>query len=100
MAKVEIYTWEGCPYCRKAKDLLASKGVDFIEHKIDRNDKEARDKTAERAGGRTSVPQIFIDDRHIGGCDDLHQLDAEGKLDPLLKNGNGNDNPKNGMHPA
>lgn len=83
MSKVEVYTWSSCPYCIRAKQLLRTKGVDFTEYSID-GDEDARAKMAQRANGRRSVPQIFIDDRHIGGCDDLHALDASGKLDPLL----------------
>ncbi|MCE7870704.1 glutaredoxin 3 [bacterium CPR1] len=82
-ARVEIYTWESCPYCIRAKKLLHSKGVTFQEYKLD-GDEEGRRQMAQRANGRTSVPQIFIDDRHVGGCDDLHALDGAGKLDPLL----------------
>ena len=83
MAKVEIYTWATCPYCRKAKALLDSKDVDYTEHSVD-GDEAARDKMAERANGRRSVPQIFINDRHIGGCDDIHALEEKGELDKLL----------------
>jgi glutaredoxin 3 len=83
MAKVEIYTWAMCPFCIRAKRLLKSKGVEFTEYKID-GDNAARSAMAERANGGRSVPQIFIDDQHIGGCDDIHALDAQGKLDPLL----------------
>lgn len=83
MAKVEIYTWSMCPFCLRAKALLAQKGINFTEYCID-GDNEAREKMAQRAGGRRSLPQIFINDRHIGGCDDLHALDSEGKLDDLL----------------
>lgn len=82
-ANVEIYTWQTCPYCIRAKILLKWKGVQFTEYKID-GDGAARLKMAERANGRRSVPQIFINQQHIGGCDDLYQLDTEGKLDPLL----------------
>ncbi|MGK7947438.1 MAG: glutaredoxin 3 [Xenococcaceae cyanobacterium] len=82
-ANVEIYTWQTCPYCIRAKLLLWWKGVNFTEYKIDGNN-EAREKMAQRANGRRSVPQIFINDRHIGGCDDIHALDAKGELDPLL----------------
>lgn len=84
--KIEIYTWATCPYCLRAKALLSSKGVTFSEYSVD-GDEAARAKMAERAQGRRSVPQIFINDRHIGGCDDLHALDAQGGLDPLLKAG-------------
>lgn len=82
-ARVEIYTWQTCPYCIRAKLLLWWKGVNFIEYKID-GDGAARVKMAERANGRRSVPQIFVNDRHLGGCDDLYQLDNQGALDPLL----------------
>ncbi len=82
-AKVEIYTWAMCPFCIRAKRLLEHKGVVFVEYSID-GDEAARSKMAERSSGRRSVPQIFIDDQHVGGCDDLHALDAQGKLDPLL----------------
>jgi glutaredoxin 3 len=83
MAKIEIYTWATCPYCLRAKTLLKSKGVEFTEYAID-GDEDARAKMSVRANGRRTVPQIFIDDQHIGGCDDIHALDADGKLDALL----------------
>jgi len=82
-AKVEIYTWRSCPFCIRAKNLLNIKGVEFIEYSID-GDAQARSKMSERANGRTSVPQIFINDQHIGGGDDLHALENQGKLDVLL----------------
>ncbi|MGE5656027.1 MAG: glutaredoxin 3 [Actinomycetota bacterium] len=82
-AKVEIYTWQTCPYCIRAKVLLGWKGVNYTEYKID-GDGVARNKMAERAKGHRTVPQIFINDRHVGGCDNLYQLDTEGKLDALL----------------
>lgn len=82
-AKVEIYSWRTCPFCIRAKNLLANKGVEFIEYSID-GDEVARDKMADRANGRRSLPQIFINDYHIGGCDDIHALDRQGKLDELL----------------
>lgn len=85
-ANVEIYTWASCPYCLRAKALLNSKGVKFQEHAID-GDESARQAMAARAHGRRSLPQIFINDRHIGGCDDLHALDASGGLNPLLQAG-------------
>ena len=97
MAKVEIYTWSHCPYCKKAKALLARKGVNFIEYNMD-GDEDARDKMAERTAGPRSVPQIFINDKYIGGCDNLHRLNDDGKLDPLLVE-DGHD-PDNGMSPA
>lgn len=82
-ATVEIYTWKTCPFCIRAKNLLKTKGVEFTEYSID-GDEPARAKMALRANGRRSVPQIFINDQHIGGCDDIHALDAAGKLDALL----------------
>jgi glutaredoxin 3 len=80
---VEIYTWSSCPFCLRAKALLDHKGVKYTEYIID-GDEQARDKMSQRANGRRSVPQIFINDRHIGGCDDIHDLEARGELDPLL----------------
>lgn len=82
-AVVEIYTWQTCPYCIRAKLLLWWKGVQFVEYKID-GDGAARVRMADRANGRRTVPQIFINDCHIGGCDDLYALDRQGELDPLL----------------
>lgn len=83
MAEVEIYTQPYCPYCARALKLLAGKGVAFRQ--IDAPQGSAERKVAiERSGGRTSVPQIFIDQRHVGGCDDLMALDAKGGLDSLL----------------
>ncbi len=84
--KVEIYTWSSCPFCIRAKDLLKRKHIDFIEYSID-GDEAARAKMAQRANGRRSVPQIFIDDRHIGGCDDMYALEAKGQLDLILQGG-------------
>jgi len=83
MANVEIYTWETCPFCRKAKELLDAKDVDYTEHMI-QGDDDARDKMATRANGRRTVPQIFINNQWIGGCDDMQLLEAEGKLDKML----------------
>ncbi|MFN9615636.1 MAG: glutaredoxin 3 [Dolichospermum sp.] len=82
-AKVEIYTWSTCPFCLRAKNLLNKKGVNFTEYSID-GDEDARAKMAQRANGRRSLPQIFINDHHIGGCDDIHGLDRQGKLDEML----------------
>lgn len=82
--KVEIYTWTTCPYCIRAKALLDSKGVKYTEYNIT-GDHEARKKMIERTGGPDSVPQIFINGKHYGGCDDIHALDAKGQLDPVLK---------------
>ncbi len=83
MAKIEIYTWSTCPYCTRAKALLDSKGVAYTNYDITGDD-AARAKMIERTGGPKSVPQIFVDDKHYGGCDELHDLDAQGKLDGIL----------------
>lgn len=83
-ANIEIYTWTRCPFCIRAKQLLNGKGVRYTEYTID-GDERARTEMAKRANGRRSVPQIFINGQHIGGCDDLHRLDAQGSLDPLLQ---------------
>ncbi|MGB3420228.1 MAG: glutaredoxin 3 [Dolichospermum sp.] len=82
-ANVEIYTWQTCPYCIRAKMLLWWKGVNFTEYKID-GDEIARESMSIRANNRRSVPQIFINNQHIGGCDDLYRLDRKGQLDDLL----------------
>lgn len=84
MPEIVIYTQPWCPYCARAKSLLTRKGAAFTEINAPHGTPE-RAESIKRAGGRTSVPQIFIDGRHIGGCDDLMALDAAGKLDPLLK---------------
>lgn len=83
MAKVEIYTKAFCPYCARAMRLLDEKGVAPEEIDITM-DRHARDAMVERADGRTTVPQIFIDGAHVGGSDDLAALEAAGKLDALL----------------
>lgn len=82
MPPVEIYTTQWCPYCRMAKSLLERKGVPFKE--IDVSSGSERQLMIQRANGRTSVPQIFIGKTHVGGSDDLHDLEREGRLDPLL----------------
>jgi len=83
MAAVDIYIIRYCPYCEDAKDLLSRKGVSF--HEIDASgNRELRKQMIERAGGRSTYPQIFIGATHVGGCDDLYALDEAGKLDPLL----------------
>jgi len=84
MAKVEIYTKSYCPYCVKAKALLKKKNVTFEEIDIE-HDQTVAIKVMERSGGRKTVPQIFIDGTHVGGCDDLYALDDTGKLDEMLK---------------
>ena len=83
MARIEIYTKAFCPYCVRAKALLADKGADFREIDVTM-DRAGFGAMVQRANGRRTVPQIFIDDRHIGGSDDLAALDARGELDPLL----------------
>lgn len=85
-ANVEIYTWSMCPFCIRAKALLDKKGVEYTEYCID-GDEAARAKMAQRSHGRRSLPQIFINDQHVGGCDDLYALNSQGKLDPLLQVG-------------
>lgn len=84
MARIEIYTTPICPYCARAKGLLQDKGAAFEEIDVFM-DVRQRETMRSRAGGRNTVPQIFIDGRHIGGCDDLVALERAGKLDPLLK---------------
>jgi glutaredoxin 3 len=83
MPSVTIYTTNSCPYCHAAKSLLKKKGVAFTEVDVTGKPAERRAMT-ERAAGRTSVPQIFIGPQHVGGCDDLYDLDSAGKLDSLL----------------
>jgi len=83
---IEIYTSPYCGYCTRAKSLLSRKGVGFKE--IDVSDGGGRRaEMSQRSGGRHTVPQIFIDGKHVGGCDDLYALDAAGALDPMLKSG-------------
>ena len=83
MASVVIYTRQFCGYCASAKALLEQKGVDYVEH--DATGKpELRAEMIEKAHGRNTFPQIFINGQHVGGCDDLHALNRSGKLDPLL----------------
>jgi len=83
MSKVEIYTWQYCPFCIRAKSLLKEKNISFIEHKIDGDD-DAREIMIERANGRRTLPQIFINNEGIGGCDDLYELENQDKLEALL----------------
>lgn len=82
-AKVEIYSSPFCGYCARAKRLLAGKGIDYVEYDV-LADSSLRDEMVQRASGRTTVPQIFIDGKHVGGSDDIHDLDRQGRLDPLL----------------
>jgi glutaredoxin 3 len=83
MAKVEMYTTMWCGYCARARGLLQRKGVDFEDIDVEA-DTSKRTEMVQRAGGRTTVPQIFIDGAHVGGSDELAALDRAGKLDPLL----------------
>lgn len=83
MPKIIIYTTATCPYCIRAKALLTEKGAAFEEIRVDADPLRRTEMTARAQGGYT-VPQIFIGERHIGGCDDLYALDYSGKLDPLL----------------
>ncbi|NHN87488.1 glutaredoxin 3 [Acetobacter conturbans] len=86
MPNIEIYTQRGCPFCIRAVALLEKKGVPFREINAPHGTAE-RTESRERSGGKTTVPQIFIDGKGIGGCDDLFSLERSGKLDPLLKAG-------------
>jgi glutaredoxin 3 len=92
MAEVEIYSSPLCGFCHHAKSLLKAKGVAFTEINVLTNSGRKKEMI-QRAGGRTSVPQIFIDNAHIGGCDDLYALDRSGRLDPLLQPDGRADNP-------
>lgn len=83
MAKVEMYTKMFCPYCVRARLLLKEKGVDVSEIAVDQGG-DKRQEMIQRAGGRMTVPQIFINGLHVGGCDDLFELEGAGKLDTLL----------------
>ena len=83
MKNVEIYTSPLCGFCHAAKRLLKSKGVEFLEIDVWRNP-ERKPEMIQRANGGRTVPQIFVGDVHVGGCDELYALEREGKLDPLL----------------
>lgn len=83
MANVTIYTRQGCGYCARAKALLQDKGVAYTEHDATGN-AELRAEMIEKANGGSTFPQIFINGKHVGGCDDLHALDRAGALDPML----------------
>jgi glutaredoxin 3 len=85
VSKVEIYTKGHCPYCHRAKALLTQKGVEFKEFKIDQQP-ELRPTMIERSNGGSTVPQIFINNQHICGCDDMFVLESQNKLDTLLAN--------------
>lgn len=83
MAKVEIYTKDWCPYCVRAKRLLVESGAEMVEYPVDMGG-DKKGEMVKRAGGRTTVPQIFIGGTHIGGCDDLFSLERSGRLAELL----------------
>lgn len=83
MADVTIYTRQGCGYCSRAKSLLQSKGITFTEHDATFSP-DLRQEMIQKANGSSTFPQIFIDGKHVGGCDDLHALDRAGKLDEML----------------
>jgi glutaredoxin 3 len=83
VAKIEIYTTPICGYCARAKGLLKSKGAAYDEIDV-MGDGAKREEMMKRANGRHTVPQIFIDGKHVGGCDDLYELESAGKLDPML----------------
>lgn len=83
MVEIIIYSTNSCPYCVKAKNLLQKKSIAFKEIKITSD--ELKNEMVQKSGGRMTVPQIFIGEKHVGGCDDLYALEASGKLDELLK---------------
>ncbi|MGE3622298.1 MAG: glutaredoxin 3 [Bdellovibrionales bacterium] len=83
MPRIVVYSGPNCPFCTRAKMLLQKKGAAFEEINV-RSDPAKLEEMKAKSGGKQSIPQIFIDDRHIGGCDDLYALDARGGLDPLL----------------
>ncbi len=84
MEKIVIYTTANCPYCVKAKNLLEKKTAEYQELRVDIKP-ELASEAVQKSGGLRTVPQIFIGDYHVGGCDELYALEQEGKLDPLLK---------------
>ncbi|HVB89916.1 MAG TPA: glutaredoxin 3 [Beijerinckiaceae bacterium] len=83
MPPIQIFTKYGCPYCHAAKDLLRQKKAAFEEISVD-GDPGLQEEMSRKAGGQWTVPQIFIGETHVGGCDDLYDLERQGKLDPLL----------------
>ena len=84
MPSITIYTKSWCPYCSAAKKLLSEKGAAFTEIDIEKRP-EARAEMIQKANGRSTVPQVFIGEKHVGGCDDLYALDDGGQLEPLLQ---------------
>lgn len=83
-AKIEVYSGDYCPYCVRAKSLLKQRGLDFIEYNV-QSDPEKRTDMMKRSNGGRSIPQIFINDKHVGGCDDLYALDKKGQLETWLE---------------
>ncbi|MDQ7004210.1 MAG: glutaredoxin 3 [Ghiorsea sp.] len=83
-AKIEIYSGDYCPYCVRAKSLFKQRGLDFIEYNV-QQDPDKRAEMMKRSQGGRSIPQIFINDQHVGGCDELYALDRKGKLDAWLE---------------
>ena len=86
MAKIEVYSGDYCPYCMRAKALLKQRDLEFIEYNV-QHEPERRTEMAERAPGVRTIPQIFINDKHVGGCDDLYALDRTGELQAWLNDG-------------
>ena len=84
MAKIEVYSGDYCPYCMRAKALLKQRELEFVEYNV-QDEPEKRVEMAERAPGVRTIPQIFINDRHVGGCDDLYALDKKGELSQWLE---------------
>ena len=82
-AKIEIYSGDYCPYCVRAKSLLKKRGLNFIEYNV-QQEPEKRVEMMKRSNGGRSIPQIFINDKHVGGCDELYALDRKGQLDAWL----------------
>jgi len=83
MSKVEVYSGDYCPYCVRAKSLLKKKGIDFTEYNVQLH-ADKRTEMLERSNGARTIPQIFINDRHVGGCDELHALEKKGELNDWL----------------
>lgn len=83
MANIEVYSGDFCPYCSRAKSLLKKKGLEFSEYNV-RKDIQRQAEMQDRAPGSRTIPQIFINDRHVGGCDDLYALERRGELDSWL----------------
>jgi len=86
MAMIEVYSGTFCPYCIRARALLKKKGWDFIEYNV-QSEPSRRDEMLRRSGGARTVPQIFINDRHVGGCDELYALERRKELDAWLRAG-------------